>query len=76
MESAMSAFFVKNVPPVERVIRIVGGAGAAVAAMVLLPAPASFVVAASTSMFVVTGLVGFCPACALAGRKLDAMNKA
>ncbi len=72
----MSAFFVKNVPPTERVIRTVGSLAAAGAALVLLPAPLSIVAAVSASLFALTGVVGFCPACALAGRKLDAMNKA
>lgn len=72
----MSAFYVKNVPPAERVVRILGGVTGSALALAVLPAPASVGVAVAMSMFVVTGLVGFCPACALVGRKLDAANKA
>ena len=70
--SALSAFYVKNVPPLERALR--GGMGAlgAVAALVLLPSPWSMVGAGVGLMMATTGVVGFCPACALVGRKLDA----
>ncbi len=68
----MSAFFVKNVPAAERVVRVVVSVVGAIAALALLAPPLSFLVAAGAAMFMVTGLVGFCPACAMVGRTLDA----
>lgn len=68
--------FVKNVPPTERVIRVVISVAAAGAALALLPAPMSLAIAASAALFSFTGWVGFCPMCALAGRRLDGLNKA
>jgi hypothetical protein len=68
----MSALYVKNVPAVERAVRVVVSVSATVAALVLVPMPLSLGIAAATLGFMVTGLVGWCPACALVGRKLDA----
>lgn len=68
----MSALYVKNVPPMERAVRALVGVGGTVAALVLVPMPLSLGVAAMTLGFMVTGLLGYCPACALVGRKLDA----
>jgi hypothetical protein len=63
-------FYVKNVPPGERVLRVVCGAVAAVAGVALLDGAAGWLVAASAAGLVASGLFGFCPACALVGRKL------
>ncbi|WP_284616488.1 YgaP family membrane protein [Aquabacterium humicola] len=63
--------YVKNVPGWERVLRVVGGGCGAVAALLLLPAPTSWLVAAGVGGLVVSGLLGWCPACAMVGRKLN-----
>jgi len=70
MSVVRAALYVKNVPPVERVVRVVVSVAAAGAALALLPQPWSFIGAASALGFSVTGFVGFCPACALYGRRL------
>ncbi len=64
-------FYVKNVPGRERVVRIVIGVAAAVLALVILKGVAGLAVAAMAAGVVVSGLVGFCPACAMVGRRLD-----
>ena len=61
--------FAANVPLIERAIRILIGAGLAAFAFLAL-APANLLVAAMGLCVAATGLVGFCPACALAGRRL------
>ena len=63
-------FYVKNVPTGERILRGVAGAAAAGAGLVLLGGTAGWLVAASAMGLVASGLFGFCPACALVGRKL------
>jgi len=62
-----------NVPAPERLLRV--GAGLALAAAAAfgpwLPAgPWPWVVAGGGLMFALTGVVGFCPACAMLGRRL------
>ena len=65
--------YVKNVPPVERVIRVLMGIGLLVAAVMWLGANAKgWIVGAMGMMAALSGLVGWCPMCAMAGRKLDA----
>ncbi len=62
--------YAKNVPNAERVLRVVLGSAAAVAAVVLVNGSAGWLLAAGAAGLVVSGLVGFCPACAMAGRRL------
>ena|ERR1700742_4187401 len=70
-ESMMStSFFAKNVPPFERILRVVIALAAVVAALMLLPAPWSYVAAAGSLGFSLTGFIGYCPACAMIGRRL------
>lgn len=65
--------YVKNVPPVERVIRVLMGIGLLVAAVMWLGVNAKgFIVGAMGMMAALSGLVGWCPMCAMVGRKLDA----
>ncbi|VWB27023.1 hypothetical protein BLA13014_00999 [Burkholderia aenigmatica] len=64
-------FYVKNVPAWERVVRIVLGAVVAVLALAWLKGVAGTVVAVAAAGIVVSGMVGFCPACAMVGRRLD-----
>jgi hypothetical protein len=66
------AFYVKNVPNGERVVRVLAASALVGYALGWLAAPWSFVVAGSAAGFALTGLVGFCPACALVGRRLRA----
>jgi hypothetical protein len=69
-------FYPKNVPSIERVIRIV--IGVALVALVLSGrsflgnlSPVMTVIAFASAVFIaVTGFVGWCPACALVGRKI------
>jgi len=62
--------YVKNVPNGERVLRILLGAGAAGAGVVMVGGMAGWLIAASAGGLVLSGLFGFCPACAMVGRKL------
>lgn len=62
--------YVKNVPNGERALRVVAGAAGAVLGVTLLGGTAGWVVAASAAGLVASGLFGFCPACAMVGRKL------
>lgn len=65
-------FYVKNVPMGERVLRILMGVAALAAAVAFFGSTLiGWGVGAMGMMAAVTGLVGFCPACALVGRKLD-----
>jgi len=64
--------YVKNVPGWERVLRLVLGAGALVfTAMSWRSSSLAAGLALAGAMVAVTGLVGFCPMCALVGRRLD-----
>ena len=61
----------KNVPAWERWMRIVVGVVLVGYALFGAVSPLLLVVLiASAAVVVVTGMVGFCPACALVGRKL------
>ena len=65
--------YVKNVPPVERVIRVLMGIGLLLAAVLWLGANAKgWIVGAMGMMAAMSGLIGWCPMCAMVGRKLDA----
>ena len=65
-------FYVKNVPARERVLRVVV-AIAALAFAVFERGESVLVVGVGLSgaVLALTGLFGFCPMCALVGRKLD-----
>ncbi len=65
-----AAIYVKNVPGWERVLRIAVAVASTLVALALLPVPWSWLSAASAAGFGATGVFGFCPACALAGRRL------
>jgi hypothetical protein len=69
MSAIKAAFFVKNVPSGERAVRLLSGA-ACVAFGVLSSSTFGWIVLVAGAMFTVTGLFGFCPMCALAGRRL------
>ncbi|HEY8880561.1 MAG TPA: DUF2892 domain-containing protein [Roseateles sp.] len=63
-------FYAKNVPNGERVLRVVAGAAAAGLGLAMVGGAAGWLIAASAVGLVASGLFGFCPACALVGRKL------
>lgn len=64
--------YVKNVPGWERALRIAMGlAGLAFAAMNWPADTLAVAVGLLGAMLALTGLVGFCPMCAMLGRKLD-----
>lgn len=64
--------YVKNVPVWERVVRVAAGGGVAALALGMLGGGwAGWLAGASALGLAATGLVGFCPACALVGRRLD-----
>jgi hypothetical protein len=64
-------FYVKNVPGWERLLRVVAGLIVIAIGLKFLDGMTGIVVAASAAGIVVSGLVGFCPMCAMVGRKLD-----
>lgn len=65
-------FYVKNVPTWERILRIVMGVVALVFAVINWGTSGLAVGAGIMgAMLAMTGLVGFCPMCAMVGRKLD-----
>lgn len=65
-------FFVKNVPAWERALRVVMGIAALGGAYALWGVSnLGTGLAIAGAMFAMTGLVGFCPMCAMVGRKLD-----
>jgi hypothetical protein len=64
-------FYVKNVPNWERALRLVAGIAVTVYALLQLSGPAAWLLAASAAGIALSGLVGFCPMCALVGRRLD-----
>jgi hypothetical protein len=64
-------FYIKNVPVWERVLRITIGLGLVL--YVLLGQPAMFISGLSlfsAAFVVLTGFFGWCPMCALVGRKI------
>jgi hypothetical protein len=66
------SLYVKNVPPAERTLRLLVSAVVVLLALVYLADPWRPIVAASGAGFALTGVLGFCPACALIGRRLRA----
>lgn len=65
----------KNVPSLERRVRIGAGVLAAIAGFTILQGQSYGNMVGMTGAFVVlTGFFGFCPACAMVGRKLKSEN--
>ena len=64
-------FYVKNVPGWERILRAVAGlAMIACGLLGLKGLPIGYLLAGSGIATTLTGFFGFCPMCALAGRRL------
>ncbi len=61
----------KNIYAWEQWSRVIVGAAAAIGGLLLLGWPWNLVVAASGIGLAVTGLFGWCPACAMVGRRLE-----
>ncbi|RUP24756.1 MAG: DUF2892 domain-containing protein [Curvibacter sp.] len=64
-------FYSKNVPAWERAVRIVMGLMALGFAAMSWGSPLAMGAGIMGAMLSMTGLVGFCPMCALVGRKLN-----
>lgn len=64
-------FYVKNVPVWERLLRGVAGAALVIYALAALEGTAAWLSIAAAAGMVLSGLFGFCPACAMVGRRLD-----
>jgi hypothetical protein len=70
MTPLRAAFFAKNVPGWERVLRVTVALAVTLLSLTLLDAAWGWALTASALGFGLTGLIGFCPACALVGRRL------
>jgi Protein of unknown function (DUF2892) len=69
--SEVLMFYIKNVPSWERTLRVVAGvATIAYGLFGLKGTLVGYLVAASGVIIILTGFTGFCPMCALAGRRL------
>ncbi len=65
-------FYAKNLPTWERAVRFAGAAAMAFCSWQYSPAPLGIVFGITAAVTVATALFGFCPMCALAGRRLGA----
>ena len=61
------AFYRKNIGGLHQAVRVAAGIAAAVAALVYLGGAVAWLVVLGGAGFALTGLVGSCPMCALAG---------
>jgi hypothetical protein len=65
-------FYVKNLPGWERGVRIAAGGMMIGTGMLWLPDSAmGYALDGMGLMAAMTGMIGFCPMCAMVGRKLD-----
>ena len=67
-------FYTKNLPSWERALRLVAGLGMGLCAWQFWGTPLGYVFALGGAVMAATSTVGFCPMCALAGRRLDRRN--
>lgn len=63
-------WYAKNVPAAERVIRILVGIAMTIAGYMLFGKPGALLLGLGGIGTVLTGFFGYCPACAMAGRRL------
>jgi hypothetical protein len=61
------AFYSGNIGSTHRATRVILGVAVAIAAFSLFEGPAAWLAAASAVVFALTGVVGYCPICAVAG---------
>jgi hypothetical protein len=67
-----SMLYVKNVPGWERAVRVVAGLAMIGCGLFGLKGlPVGYLIAAVGGFTLLTGFVGFCPMCAMAGRRRD-----
>lgn len=62
--------YIKNLPRWERMLRLGTGATMVAYALLHMSSPLGWTVLAGGTGMALTGVFGFCPACALAGRRL------
>jgi len=67
--------YVKNVPALERIVRIILGVAGAALSILFLKGVVGIVGALAAAGVTISGLVGFCPACAMVGRRLAKQQK-
>jgi len=61
------AFYRKNIGGLHQAVRVLLGIAVAVAALVYFTGAVAWLIALGGAGFVLTGLVGYCPMCAMAG---------
>lgn len=61
------SFYRKNIGGAQQIVRLLVGIAAAVLAFLLLAGPLAWLVGASGLALALTGIVGYCPACAAVG---------
>lgn len=65
-------FYEKNIPTAERVVRFVVGMAAVIGGIVYFgSAPMGWALGLMGAMAAMSAMIGFCPACAMAGRRLQ-----
>lgn len=65
-------FHLKNLPTWERIARATMGFAIAAGGLTLMPeTTAGYALAATGAMTALSGFAGFCPMCAMVGRKLE-----
>lgn len=64
-----TALYVKNVPHWERAVRVAAALAVIVGGLVWASTPWNWVLVGTGICFGLTGVIGFCPACALVGRR-------
>lgn len=63
--------YIKNVPWWERLLRIGLGIGMATYALTRMRGTVGWIIVVGAGILLLTAVLGFCPACALAGRRLE-----
>jgi hypothetical protein len=69
-------FYVKNVPGWERLARVLAGSLAVAFGLLALGGAPGVALALGAAGVAASGLFGFCPMCALLGRRLDRAGRA
>jgi hypothetical protein len=63
--------YVKNVPVWERIVRLLIAVAAIAYGLSAATGPLQWIVVAGAACLAMSGLLGFCPACAMVGRRLN-----
>jgi uncharacterized membrane protein len=64
-------FYRKNLPGWERAVRTIGGVAMIAYGLLSMPGTmAGYLIAGTGTVAILTGFFGFCPMCAMVGRKL------